>query len=376
MGIFDFKAIEKVYETALTDVSHIVTYSTAVAGIAALIYLCSKIWKQWANGGQIDFYGLLRPFAILLVLINFSYVPMLIEGITSPLITFTEEMRKSKNELYNDKAKQLAEMQVNKAIEKANNIKNAVTEDWDGNSVKMTGTTTGISIFDDITTAISDGINSIGEKIDNATGGIYTKLCQIASSVEYFIPGLQQFYWIENIISHAISTLCEYLCIAVSSCIVIFAYLTKVVLVLLGPIVFAFSIFPGFNNILLQWLCRYINVCLWVPICNIIGYFMQTLTIEVVMNNAISSINDPMLAQATTLHTNNLVGIIFLIISIILYAMVPKISNWIISGDGSGMFADAVGSTAGSVGRLAARSVGARIATKGISKAVGNAVNK
>lgn len=103
---------------------------------------------------------------------------------------------------------------------------------------------------------------------------------------------------------------------------------------------------------------------------------MQTLTIEVVMNNAINSLNDPMLMQATTLLTNNLVGIIFLIISIILYAMVPKISNWIISGDGSGMFADAVGSTAGGVGRLAARSVGARIATKGISKAVGSAVNK
>lgn len=373
MRIFDFDAIEKVYTTALSDVQYIITYATLVAGIGALLFICTKVWKQWANGGQIDFYGLLRPFAILLALINFTYIPQVIDTITSPLTTFTKELRESKNELYNKKALELTELQINRLEQKANDLSDAISEEWNGETVQISGTKTEISWLDKFTGKVSNYINEVGEKVDEATGGIYSKVAQIASALEYFNPGLQFIFWLENLISHAISSICEYLCIAISSCIVVFAYLTKIILVLLGPLVFALALFPGFSNVLQLWFCRYINVCLWVPICNLIGYFMQSLTIEVVMNNAIASVDDPLVAQTYINNSNNIVATVFLIISIILYAMVPKISNWIISGDGSGMFADAVGSTAGRAGSIAARAVGAKIATKGIGKALGSA---
>lgn len=332
-NFIDFMAVEEVYNTALKEINSITTYAIVVAGIGALLYLSAKIWKEWANGGQINFYGLLRPFAILLVLLNFSIVPVVLDTLTAPLTIVTEELRDSKNEEYNKKVAEIAELQKNKANESVNNI---AESDW---SIK----------------------------------GIYIKVCEIANIVEYFNPVSQAMYWGRQAMSALISTIAQYLCTAIAACILIFAYLTKIILVLVGPLVFGLSIFPGFGNVLQQWLCRYINVCLWIPICNIIGYMNQSLVIATSVDNAIKAINENalMTEQIAMMEGNNFVITLFMIISIIMYAMVPKIANWIISGDGSGMFSDAIGSTAGRVGSVAARSIGGRMATKGIGKEVG-----
>lgn len=336
-SFINFDVVEQVYETALNEVSSLTTYVTMVAGIGALLYLSTKIWKQWANGGQIDFYGLLKPFAILLVLLNFSVVPVVLDTLTDPLTTVTKELREEKNEEYNKKVTELAEIQKLKAIETAQNVTKET--DW-------------------------------------TLKGIYEKLCQIANAIDYLNPVSQGCYWGRQLTSFILSTIIEYLSIAVSSFIIIFAYLTKIILVIIGPLVFALAIFPGFGHVLQQWFCRYINVCLWIPICNIIGYVIQSLYISCTVDNAIKAVeeNYTMIEQVYAEDSNRFVGTIFLLIGVFLYFMVPKIADWVISGNGSGMIGDALTSAAGRTAGVATGAVGGKLATKGVAKAIGGAV--
>lgn len=377
MMIFDFDAIEKVYDTALKEISIMTGYATLIAGFGALLYLCAKVWKQWANGGTIDFYSLLRPFAILLILINFEYIPKVIDTLTSPLVTVTKALRDSKNEEYNEKAIQLQNLRWTKKIEHLKNIYNTATKEFDGNHYKVEGTSTGIEFIDNFTGAMASGLNKGVEYVDNSTGGAATKFANISNSLAHLGTSNNQLgLLLQDVFSYLISTFCHYMCVVVASCIVVFAYLTKIILVLLGPIVFALSLFPKFDNVLIQWISRFINVCLWVPICNIIGYVMQLLTITVVVDNAIASVDDIAVQQLAVESSNNFVLIVFLFISIFLYMMVPKIADWIISGNGTGMFADAVGSAAGKVGGVAAGMIGSKIATERLGKAIGKELKK
>ncbi len=41
--------------------------------------------------------------------------------------------------------------------------------------------------------------------------------------------------------------------------------------ILFGPLVFGLSIFDGFQHTLRQWLARYVNVFMWLPVANIFG---------------------------------------------------------------------------------------------------------
>ncbi len=45
-----------------------------------------------------------------------------------------------------------------------------------------------------------------------------------------------------------------------------------VVLAILGPIAFAISVWDGFQSTLTQWICRYIQVYLWLPVSEIFKY--------------------------------------------------------------------------------------------------------
>lgn len=43
------------------------------------------------------------------------------------------------------------------------------------------------------------------------------------------------------------------------------------ILAILGPLVFGFAVFDGFQHTLTVWIARYVNVFLWLPIANIFG---------------------------------------------------------------------------------------------------------
>src|ERR1700692_192908 len=44
-----------------------------------------------------------------------------------------------------------------------------------------------------------------------------------------------------------------------------------IILAILGPLVFGFSVFDGLHHTITVWIARYINIFLWLPVANIFG---------------------------------------------------------------------------------------------------------
>jgi conjugative transposon TraJ protein len=121
-----------------------------------------------------------------------------------------------------------------------------------------------------------------------------------------------------------------------------------VVLAILGPIAFAFSIYDGFQATLTQWLTRYISVYLWLPVADIFSAVLSKIQ-ELMLKTDIALLEDPSYIP----DGSNGVYIVFLIIGIIGYFTIPTVAGWIIQSGGAGAYGSAVNKTAAKAGGVA-----------------------
>lgn len=345
LSAMNFNAVKEVYEQALADVADLQSYAMAIAGIGALLYICSKFWREWARGESIDFYGMLRPIGIGLCIINFSLLPAFVEMCVSPLETVTENLREKKNEEFNQKLSAYAQANSDDLKDLATTTANSMS--------RLFGSGDEIEAADD--KAVSESSSS---------GGILETLERIYEIISYFNPFDNLYRVMNQGVMYIISTIAKYLCIAVTYVLAVLAYFTKIVLVIIGPLVFALAIFPKFDGLIVTWFSRYINVSLWIPICNLIGYMMQALVTTTMFSSA-----DPSGGGLELLATesNIFVAIIFQIVGVIMYCMVPKIAGWIVDPHGSDMIGSAAGHMAGAGATAGASAAGASLA-KGMAK--------
>lgn len=102
-----------------------------------------------------------------------------------------------------------------------------------------------------------------------------------------------------------------------------------IVLAIIGPIVFALSIYDGFQHLLTVWLARYINVFLWLPVANIFGAIIFRIQRNMIMNT-ISGTRLP----AQVFSTTDWTYLAFLLIGIVGYFTVPSVANYIVNAGG------------------------------------------
>lgn len=63
-----------------------------------------------------------------------------------------------------------------------------------------------------------------------------------------------------------------------------------VVLSILGPIAFAFSVWDGFQSTLSQWFTRYISVYLWLPVSDLFSCMLAKIQVLMLQNDILSSV--------------------------------------------------------------------------------------
>ena len=128
-----------------------------------------------------------------------------------------------------------------------------------------------------------------------------------------------------------------------------------IVLAILGPIAFGISVWGGFQSTLSQWMCRYIQIYMWLPVSDLFSSVLAKIQVLMLQNDISELQNNPNFS----IEASNGVYIVFLIIGILGYFTIPTVASWVIQAGGVGSAARPVNQVAGRTGSVAGGAAGA-----------------
>jgi len=293
--------LDNVYNQMIPMCSNLIGAAQGIAGFAALWYIASRVWRQIAHAEPLDFYPLLRPFALGICIVLFPAVIALMNGIMQPIVTTTGNMVTNSN---NSIA--LLLQQKEDAIKNSSSYQMYVGDDGNGDRSKWYSYTH------------PDDPNDQNE-------GTFSSL---GNDVKFWMD--KEAYNFKNSIKEWMSEILQVIYAAAILCINTIRTFYLIVLAILGPLVFGFAVFDGLQHTLTQWIARYINIFLWLPIANIFGAIIgqvqqQMLQVDI---NQIQSSGDTFFSPTDTCY------LIFLCIGIVGYFCVPSVANYVIHAHG------------------------------------------
>lgn len=293
--------LDRVYNEMFPLCSRLIGVARGIAGFGALWYIASRVWRQMASAEPIDLYPLLRPFALGMAILMFPLVIAVMNGILQPTVSATGAMVKDSN-----KAIEVLLKRKEQAIKKSKYYEMYVGEDGRGDSDKWYKYTH-------------------PKDPDRQDEGMFEG---IGNDIKFFME--KQSYNFRNSIKQWMSEVLEVLYAAASLCINTIRTFFLIVLAILGPLVFGFAVFDGFQNTLTVWLARYVNIFLWLPIANIFGSILGQIQ-QNMLKLDLAQID----AQGDTFFSSTDVSyLIFLVIGIVGYFSVPNVANYVVHAGG------------------------------------------
>ncbi|MDB5144573.1 MAG: traJ [Mucilaginibacter sp.] len=163
---------------------------------------------------------------------------------------------------------------------------------------------------------------------DDPNGDNQGMLDGIGNDIKFWMD--KQQYNFRNSIKQWLSEVLEVVYAAASLCINTIRTFFLIVLAILGPLVFGLSVFDGFQHSLHQWLARYINIFLWLPIANIFGSIIGKVQ-ENMLRLDIAQIQSQ---GDTFFNSTDTAYCIFLLIGIVGYFSVPTVANFVVHAHG------------------------------------------
>ena len=276
----------------------LINVSRGIAAFAAMWYIAARVWRNIANAEPIDFYPLLRPFALGLAILLFPYVIAVMNGVLQPTVTGTAAMLDNSN----------------------NAIAYLLQEKED--AIKKT---VNYQLYGD------DATHGKYDEYTNPDGEEETGVDLINSGIKFMMA--KAAYAVKNSIKLWLSEILHLVYEAAALCINTIRTFYLIVLAILGPLVFGLSVFDGLQNSLMLWIARYINVFLWLPVANLFGSIIAKIQENMLRIDIqqIQTYGDTFFSSSDTAY------IIFLIIGIIGYFTVPSVANHIIHAGGGNM---------------------------------------
>jgi len=298
-----------------------------LAGLGALFYVAVRVWQSMARAEPIDVFPMLRPFAIGLCIMFFPTVVLgTINSIMSPVVQGTAKMLEAETLDMNRYREQKDKLEYEAMMRNPETAYLVSNEEFDKQLEEL-----GWSPGDMVTMAgmyIERGMYNMKKGIRDFFREILELMFQAAALV---IDTVRTFF--------------------------------LVVLAILGPIAFALSVWDGFQNTLTQWICRYIQVYLWLPVSDMFSTILAKIQVLMLQNDIERMQADPNFS----LDSSDGVYIVFLCIGIIGYFTIPTVAGWIIQAGGMGGYGRNVNQMAGRAGSMAGSVAGA---------AAGNAVGR
>jgi conjugative transposon TraJ protein len=308
--------LDGVYQRMIPMCSHLIDAARGIAGFGALWFIASRVWKHIARAEPIDFYPLLRPFALGMCILLFPMVISVMNGIMQPIVAATGNMVHD-----SDNSIALLLKQKEDAVKHSSAYQMYVGDDGNGDRDKWYKYTH------------PDDPNDTNEGMISGLG----------NDMRFWMD--KQAYNYKNTIKEWMSEVLQVLYAAAILCINTIRTFYLIVLAILGPLVFGFAVFDGLQHSLTQWIARYINIFLWLPIANIFGSIIgkvqqQMIALDI---SQIHSSGDTFFSSTDTAY------LIFLCIGIIGYFSVPSVANYVIHAHGGNGLLNRVTSVATSV---------------------------
>jgi conjugative transposon TraJ protein len=320
--------LDQLYSEMLPLCSQLIGVGRGLAAFAALWYISSRIWRHLANAEPIDFYPLLRPFALGLCIVFFPSVIAVMNGVLRPTVTGTSAMVTGAN----NAIAHLLKLKED-AIRKTPAWQMYVGADGSGDRDKW-------------------------YRYTHPDGTEEGTLDGLGNDMKFAMAKFA--YSFRNSVKQWMSEILHILYEAAALCINTIRTFYLIILAILGPLVFGFAVFDGFQHSLTVWIARYISVFLWLPVANIFGSVIAKIQ-ENMLRIDIEQVNrygDTFFSATDTAY------LIFMVIAIIGYFTVPSVANYVVHAGGgyallyksSNVFAD------GSRSAVAATTAGAAAA--------------
>lgn len=298
----EIQSLQSVLDTLYADMlplcSKLIRVGRGLAGFAALWYISSRVWRHLANAEPIDFYPLLRPFALGFCILVFPYVIALMNGVLRPTVTATSAMVKDSN-----KAIAVLLKMKEDALKKNFLWQIYVGPEGSGDRDKW-------------------------YRYTHPNGAEEGTLDGIGNDIKFAMA--KASYNFRNSIKQWMSEVLHVLYEAAALCINTIRTFYLIILAILGPLVFGFAVFDGFQNSLFSWLARYITVFLWLPVANIFGSIIgkiQENMLKIDIQQVIQY-GDSFFSVTDTAY------LIFMIIGIVGYFTVPTVAGYIVQAGG------------------------------------------
>lgn len=312
MGEFDnlHQILLSLYEEMMPLCSDMAGVAKGLAGLGALFYVAVRVWQSLARAEAIDVYPLLRPFAIGLCILFFptivlgtmnSVLGVIVQGTHSILEEQTFDMEKYRE--------QKDRLEYEAMMRNPETAYLASVEEFDRQ-------------IDELGWSPSDMITMTGMYMDRAAYNIKK------SVRDWFRELLELMFAAAALVIDTLRTF------------------FLVVLSILGPVAFAFSVWDGFHSTLSAWFSRYIQIYLWLPVSDLFSTILAKIQILMLQNDIEAMQADPNFS----VEASNGVYIVFLVIGIVGYFTIPTVAGWIIqAGGGVGSYNKNIG-TAGALG--------------------------
>ena len=314
--------LKNLYVEMMPLCSNMAGVAKGIAGLGALIYVASRVWQSLARAEPIDVYPMLRPFAIGICILFFPTIVLgTINSILSPIVQGTHGMLETQTMDMNKYREMKDKLEYESMMRNPETAYLVSNEEFDKQ------------------------IDELGWSAkDIATmGGMY-----VERSMYNFRKDVRDF----------MREVLELLFAAAALLIDTLRTFFLIVLSILGPIAFAISVWDGFQSTLSQWMCRYIQIYLWLPVSDLFSSVLARIQ-TLMLQKDIQELSDPNFIP----DGSSTVYVIFMIIGIVGYFTIPTVASWIVSAGGMSAY-NRNESIAGSVAGAEVGAVGGKVSGK------------
>ena len=290
-----------------------------IAGLGALVYVAIRVWQSLARAEPIDVYPMLRPFAIGICIMFF---PTLVLGtmntILSPIVRGTHSMLKTQTMDMNEYRAQKDKLEYEAMVRNPETAYLVSNEEFDKQ-------------LEELGWSPGDMMTMTGMYIERGMYGMKKSIR------DFFREILELLFAAAALLIDTLRTF------------------FLIVLAILGPIAFGISVWDSFQSTLSQWMCRYIQIYMWLPVSDLFSSVLAKIQVLMLQNDISELQNNPNFS----IEASNGVYIVFLIIGILGYFTIPTVASWVIQAGGVGSAARPVNQVAGRTGAVAGGAAGA-----------------